>query len=134
MTNEAMEAVIRKIELRFGLPPGIVPRARIIAIPSGEAPYEVRSMWVGVEFPIIFYGETSVLLGVLSGEPDQDNIGGFSVSAVDAIALLEVKDEQGRCAAQWWKDHGFDRRGLDLTFGPQYCQVVAPPLFEAIFN
>ena len=88
---------------------------RIIAVPPGEAPPEVREKWVGLCLPIrrTWFGRrrrslrtVGVLTGprtlggllraMRSGEP----IEGYAVPVLKAVAILEVAHPE---AAAWWR-------------------------------
>jgi len=112
-----------------------MPKVRVVSVPPGEAPLQVRDAWVGVEMPYnpfmtyIAAAASAVGLrnsGVLSGKEvgeEDPNEGGYAVCAGDAIAALR---QHGRTeAAAWWEQHGFGRDPTDfLIFGQQFCEVV----------
>jgi hypothetical protein len=110
-----------------------MPHIRIIVVPAGEAPLEIREAWVGVVlsydplFTSLAMMDSSVGVrsdGVLSREmvrENDPNEGGYAVHSQDAIAALRSR---GRTeAAEWW-----DQLALSdcvLVFGQQFCEEVS---------
>ena len=90
---------------------------RIVAIPPGEAPENIRSAWVGVCIPLpIFHksAKTWRTAGVLTGPKTFfarlsallggrfERKTGYAVSSVEAIVALEAANPE---AAKWWREN-----------------------------
>lgn len=90
-------------------------KVRIISIPPGEAPEEIRKEWIGVIMPLSELQPTQEELvrstKGISGDttpPKKQVQGGFVVDIVDA---LEALDKSGKKkAANWW------RRWVEINF------------------
>ena len=111
---------------------------RIVAIPPGEAPIEVRKAWVGLELPLA-RGETGArrmpIGGVLTGPKTAigqlfklltfgyDRARGYLVEAVVAIEILA---EHAPDAAQWWSENSphLIRPGRHLIFHAEVCEEL----------
>lgn len=110
---------------------------RIVAVPPGEAPLEVRKAWVGLCLPIVdddsrprdprtsgvvtgpksFF---SSLLLVLSGRARR--VSGYRVDARTAIDILE---KHAPDAANWWNAHAPPRgHHRNFVFHAEVCEVV----------
>jgi len=101
-----------------------VPNIKIIAVPSGEAPLEVREQWVGLVLPVDPSYEALGrigFIGVLGGPPDQENMGGYPVKTQEAIRLLEEKSPE---AARWWRSLPHLNFLDYLVFGRKFCELV----------
>lgn len=110
---------------------------RIVAVPPGEAPEEVRRAWVGVRIPLPLFHRhprewrsSGVLTGpkglvarvsaLLSGRLERHR--GYAVAAVAAMAALETRDP---AAARWWREnvpHAI-RPGKAFVFAAEACVV-----------
>jgi hypothetical protein len=106
-------------------------RIKIIAVPPGQAPEEVRKEWVGAEIPLLAEQETQGFeIGVLGGEPDPQNIGGFRVDPDEAICALIAKNTtESSNAAKWWiywRENTRGGRTCDaLVFAKEVCKIVS---------
>ena len=95
---------------------------KIIALPHGEAPLEVRSGWIGCVLPC----ETecghipAYAGGVLSG-PSLDKVAGFSVPQAEALAVLETHAPD---SAFWFRTHGFPQAEKCFRFKNEEVEVV----------
>ncbi|KKQ17879.1 MAG: hypothetical protein US31_C0014G0015 [Berkelbacteria bacterium GW2011_GWA1_36_9] len=94
-------------------------KIRIIAIPPGQAPRNVRVEWVGLEIPTTDPLQSGSQTGALGGRPE--NQGGFHVSGKAAIELLENKSP---IAAQWWRDNVPGIINAQLVFAREICEIV----------
>jgi len=97
---------------------------KIIATPAGEAPEWVRQAWVGCKFtefrnPNMYNGLEDFQHGVLGGEPDSKNKGGFGISCDLCLATLRQRNLD---AWGWWIENT-DLCG-DLIFGQQFCKLI----------
>ncbi len=93
-------------------------KIKIIAVPPGFAPEEIRQAWVGVEIPLVTEEELSVDPPVATFGT-AENAGGYMVTFGDAIsALREARKEP---AAVFWEDMSL---GIYLEFNKNVCQLV----------
>ncbi|MDO8510070.1 MAG: hypothetical protein Q7S15_00405 [bacterium] len=106
--------------------PKATGRIRIIKIPAGEAPLEVRRAWVGLELPcdpVCGYPDSGSEIGVVSKEPLRFNRYGYSVPQAEAIAILV---RHAPAAAAWWRDHCFPRaEGTCFGFGEDEAEIIS---------
>lgn len=93
---------------------------KIIAVPPGQAPLEVRQQWVGMILPVVEeLPSDTVEMGVLGGKPE--NSGGYPVETTVAIQELEKKSPE---AANWWKSHVNPAWMPWLSFQRAVCELV----------
>lgn len=96
-------------------------RIKIIGVPTGEAPQDIREAWVGLVLPTLGASEPSGMeAGVLGGEASPENLGGYHVLAGDAVEALRHAGKGE--AANWWDDLLFEDEAL--IFGKQFCELV----------
>lgn len=88
---------------------------KIVAVPPGQAPEQVRREWVGLVIPLPEQSSGGLQAGVLGGRPQ--NVGGYQVSTREALRLLNEKAPE---AAQWF----LDRVSLNsqLVFAKDVCE------------
>jgi len=90
-------------------------KIKIIAIPPGFAPQEIREQWVGIEIPLsknpIPHGEESFRSGSENGD-------GYQVLATEAIVALRNAGKND--AANFWKNLA----GGTLVFKKDLCELV----------
>jgi hypothetical protein len=97
---------------------------RIVAIPPGEAPEEVRRAWVGLVLPLAKQTRGPLLargFGVLSGRGQPTY--GYAVPAARAVEILSQHAPE---AAAWWTQnvpHNL-RPGRVFLFHAEVCQEV----------
>lgn len=73
----------------------------IIAVPPGQAPLAVREQWVGMTLPVAEdLPPNTFVVGVLNGEPKNQEDEGYSVETAVAIQELERKNPG---MARWWR-------------------------------
>ena len=90
---------------------------RIVKMPPGFAPEEIRAQWVGVEIPYIPGECDSLKGGAWTGE---ENGNGYIVTTDDAIKSLV---DSGKVeAAEYWNEILSFGGGV-LRFGKEYCEV-----------
>jgi hypothetical protein len=81
-----------------------ISRIRIIGVPDGEAPFEIRKQWVGLELPTA-PGRSGVYqtrqIGLFDRAELPGSVIGYPVLASDALGALERKSVQ---AAAWWRN------------------------------
>ncbi len=95
-------------------------QVKIVAVPPGQAPLEVRQQWVGMVLPVaenLPPGTTE--MGVLGGKPE--NSGGYPVETMVAIQELEKKSPE---AASWWKSHVNPALMPWLSFQRAVCKII----------
>ena len=94
-------------------------KIKIVAVPPGEAPLQIREQWVDLVLPAEKLRSDAELVGVLTGRTQQ-RTGGYSVETATAVHELEKKSPE---AALWWKRNlpGFCRH---LVFDHDACVVI----------
>ena len=114
-------------------------RVKIVNVPRGEAPEEVRRAWVGMELPLA-HGRPGLSAGLVFGVKSGPKgfwatvgklLGGQARAAtgyvIDAdVAFVELAAQRPEAAA-WWRDHAphLFGKGRRLMFDAGSCQVVA---------
>lgn len=110
---------------------------KIISVPEGEAPPEIREAWVGLILPVsrgtgILPSGAFMRKGVESGQfapPEK----GFAVMSSDAIQVLKLTGKTN--AASYWTDHDARVPTHELIFRRPECQPIGPlPLSEVQFQ
>ena len=107
-----------------------MPKIRIITIPPGQAPLEVRKEWVGAVMPLLPRQDiVGIETGVLGGEPDPQNVDGYRVDTDEAIcSLVERNTPDAKRAADWWIDWKENTRNgrmcCALVFSKDVCALV----------
>jgi hypothetical protein len=104
---------------------GTAGRVRIVALPPGEAPRDIRRAWIGVELPTISgpaNGGSAGVVGVLSHRA-AGRCDGYAVDGARAVRILADSDPD---AAAWWRRHaphvlGY---GYQLVFPADVCEPV----------
>jgi hypothetical protein len=115
---------------------GAMGKIRIIDVPPGEAPEQVRGAWVGLVLPLVHTGRRSVQsVGVVTGPKHwwmrllwlalgkcQTEIG----YVVDAPAAIAILAERHPDAAAWWSTNAprFLRPGHTFVFRAQACEEI----------
>lgn len=97
-------------------------KIKIIAIPPGEAPEEIRKEWIGMILPVAENKPPDTIQrGVVSGK--SSNITGYSVETEVAIEELGKKNSE---AANWWKRHVNLCPFLKswLIFSGEVCELI----------
>jgi len=113
---------------------------RIVAVPPGEAPEEVRRAWVGMDLPLaagetgprelptggVLTGPRTVfgqLLKLLTGR--RRYAYGYVIDAPQALTLLV---EHAPEAARWWRQHAAHcwEPGRRFLFPAEVCAEVSP--------
>ena len=98
---------------------------KVIHIPGGEAPFEVRAAWVGLTLPCdpyVGHPDDGKECGVLTGAPSARTRYGVSVPQAEAIAILEQVDPR---AAEWWRAHGFPRGEERFGFAEDEIEILS---------
>jgi hypothetical protein len=114
---------------------------RIVAVPPGEAPEEIRRKWVGVRIPLPLFHKHAKdwrAAGVLTGPRtlfarlstlwagDFRRESGYAVSVIEALAALEAADP---AAARWWRENAphLIRPSKAFVFAAEVCVVEDGP-------
>lgn len=90
---------------------------KIVSVPPGQAPEEVREKWVGVIIPLPEQVTGGFQMGVQGGT--SDNTVGYQVSTEEALRLLY---EKSPAAVQWFLENAV--LGTRLVFANQVCELV----------
>jgi hypothetical protein len=98
-------------------------RVRMIGVPHGDEPREVRAAWVGLVLPLA-PGETG-------SRPQGPSVEGEKlvwVYFVDAPAALAILAEREPDAAAWWRENAPERfqPGERLAFAADVCELELP--------
>ncbi len=95
-------------------------KIKIISVPPGQAPLEIREQWVGLVLPIAEDApERGIEIGVLGGKTE--NTGGYKVKTETAIIELE---KQSPDAANWWRQHVNPNQMPWLVFKREVCKEI----------
>jgi hypothetical protein len=93
---------------------------KIIAVPPGQAPLEVRQQWVGITLPVAENLPSKTFeMGVFGGKPE--NSEGYLVETMLAFRELKKKSPE---AADWWSSHLSPQLMPWLSFQRSVCEVV----------
>ena len=91
----------------------MMQQVRIVRVPQGEAPLEVRQAWVGLILPVSHFGE-GLEVGLKTGM-FQPKRAWVAVPRQLALEILESKDP---VAAKWFKDSLGERTAVGhFAFG-----------------
>lgn len=93
---------------------------KIVRVPEGEAPEEIRKEWVGCELPITDFARLTPTNEVLSGVSRIEK--GFSVHAFSALAILRKKSRE---AAAWFENHMRLTTDDYLFFNENECKITS---------
>jgi hypothetical protein len=121
-----------------------MPSVRIIAVPPGEAPLEVRQAWVGLVLPIDErFGGLPVRVPVFGVRTAPTSMlarmwamitGGARLVdgyVLDPQRCVDILEDHDRKAAMWWRDYAphMLKKGKRFVFPANVCEVVfeAPP-------
>ncbi len=90
-------------------------KIKIIAVPPGFAPEEIRKQWLDIEIPL---AQNPIPEGKEVARIGNDNTGGYQVKGVDAVQALKDagKDE----AANFWKTFSSG----NFTFKKEVCEII----------
>src|SRR5262245_31416390 len=100
-------------------------RIRIVRVPEGEAPLEIRQAWVGLVLPCdpyLGYPASGGEQGVCTGRKSARNRYGFGVPQDQAIAVLDIENPQ---AAAWWRTQGFPRGDERFCFAEAEAEIIS---------
>ncbi len=97
------------------------PSIKIISMPAGEAPEEIREAWVGLVIPLTDHPlKDPRHIGVLGGAPSKENEDGYEVTVTDALNTLRQAGKTK--VANWWFPHLIGRG--HLVFGKKFCELI----------
>ena len=95
---------------------------RIVKIPEGDAPLEIREAWVGLELPCLTkHDESKEVKNIISQEIRQPRPNCWYVPQDMALEILE---EAAPEAAQWWLEHDYPHPDRFFTFGEDEAELV----------
>lgn len=102
------------------------PHIRIVDVPPGEAPQDIREHWVGLALPLASGFPTTVQMetfGVVSEVTDEEPTIGYVVDIEEAMAVLARKSPE---AVSWWRQHTphLFCEGGTLVFDEYVCELV----------
>ena len=92
---------------------------RVVRIPAGEAPEEVRKQWVGCSFVAVYRGSERVR-GIMTGAPGLAH----DVVAVEAGIAVQTLQQRSREAAQWFREHSRDGPSGNFLFDAADVEVI----------
>jgi hypothetical protein len=124
----------KKAEAGEGGPRSTTRWIRIIAMPPGEAPPEIRKAWIGCVLPVFSTSSDARLkpqVGVLS-RARVSGQHGYAVQVSDALHELEKLDGH---VARWWRENTPDlvRPGKLFVFSADVCEPADEPTdFESV--
>jgi len=97
-------------------------RIKIIKIPQGEAPEEIRREWVGIFLPCepILGFSNSTQFGAVTGRKKQNSYS-FHVPQIEAIEALEKKSPG---AAKWWREHHYPQPNMNFVFDEDEAEII----------
>lgn len=90
-------------------------KIKIIEVPPGFAPEEIRKQWVGVEIPL---AENPIPEGRESFQIGNQNQGGYQVRGVDAVKAL--LDSEKKEAANFWRPYSIG----NFKFKKEVCELI----------
>ncbi len=92
-----------------------MPKIKIIDIPPGFAPEEIRKQWLNVEIPL---AQNPILEGKEIARIGSDNAGGYQVKGVDAVQSL--RDAGKNEAANFWEKYSSG----NFKFKKEVCELI----------
>jgi hypothetical protein len=99
-------------------------KIKIVAVPAGEAPEEVRRAWVGLEIPLPA-GKRGLIVGQSSGTASavKRAFRGYFVDTETAVSLLAA---HAPAAAAWWRQNAVAlfQPGRGLGFREEFCETI----------
>ncbi|WHI46103.1 hypothetical protein [Microbulbifer sp. VAAF005] len=111
-------------------------KVRIVEVPQGEAPLEIRKSWVGIELPLAKEGlQNCRTVGVVSGPKTilgqlwkllSGNTQGEIGYLVEGCVAINLLNESNPDAAKWWSENThFEKQGKYLFFNEKVCHVIS---------
>lgn len=102
----------------------VIGTLKIVALPPGEAPEEIRRAWIGVEIPLRKHSSSPITMstvGVVSGK-GTETATGYSVGGAEALAALGAYNPE---ALAWWKNNArhTSQYGYVFLFPTEVCEV-----------
>jgi len=109
--EEEMVIVVKKVDF-----------IRIVRLPEGEAPIEVRKKWVGLVLPCLGVNDLEGSFGVVTGKPE--NCPAYSCFVVSQKEALDILNQSCPEAADWFKNMGYPKEGMAFGFKVDEAEVV----------
>lgn len=108
---------------------------RIVQVPPGEAPEEIRRAWVGLELPLL-RGAAEPLPAVSVGVLSHQNSAVVPGYAVDGRLAMEALAGRSPEAAAWWQQNAphVVEPGYRLLFPAEVCEMPPPAGFYGVAN
>jgi hypothetical protein len=124
--DSTLLGVARELDRALARRECIGQRIRIVSVPPGEPPAEIRAAWVGCVLPLFATADDPKVGKKMKGVLTRHEEGppqGFAVRVVDAIAALEGHNPQ---AARWWQQNTphIIKPGQLFIFVEQACELV----------
>jgi hypothetical protein len=116
----------RELDQALARREGVGQRIRVVSVPPGEAPPDIRAAWVGCELPLFATSDDPRIgrkrKGVLSRQ-EKAHHEGWVVQVTDAVDALEHYNPK---AARWWRDNTPDllQPGKLFLFPAEACVLV----------
>jgi hypothetical protein len=102
----------------------VIGRVRIVKMPPGEVPEEIRQAWIGLELPIVssIARDGQGLVDVLSNQP----VSCGKAYAVDGAEAVRILATAAPDAAAWWRTHAPQvlSGGYQLVFPAEVCERI----------
>lgn len=98
-------------------------RIRIINVPTGDAPLDIRKAWIGCEFDLVprtCADVPELVRSVVRGEISKKS--GFDALQMVALDALKAKSQ---AAYDWWRAYGFPQASLaQFRFNTECAEVI----------
>jgi hypothetical protein len=97
-------------------------KIKIISVPEGIGPQEVRQAWVGLQFPCpCFALECELRRHGLPGDPSFEPANSYLVFQSVALKILNVSNP---VVGEWWRGRGFPQsERVVFSFHPMEVEV-----------
>ena len=95
-------------------------KIRIVTIPCGESPLEIRKMWVGCGELLVHFIHDEGSQGILTGKQGDTKVRYW----VDQEEALEILSRVHPDTAEWWYRNGFPKQDRFFGFLEDEVEVV----------
>lgn len=97
---------------------------RIVKVPEGEAPLEVRKKWVGLVLPCLGINTKSEKgYGLVSNNPTL--IGPYRLLVVPQKEALDILRQSSPEAVRWFEKNGYPEEGMSFGFCENEVQLIS---------